>query len=159
MEQVESAMAGKAKNAIGKKLASERKKLEANIYSAAREKGIKSGKWMLFNSADKIDEVWAKVANAVAEAELGHAAKVGVDDGSGEQRPRLICVYTLDHADEEDVMRVLRRLDGLGLVPRGSRGIYYKADCYTHLDIMGGNVWGLKPSLYSSAEMFKKGKK
>ena len=153
-------MARKAKSTIERKLTPDRKKLEADIRNIARDKGIKSGKWMLFVSVDKVNEIWGLVANAVAEGELGHAAKVGVDDGSGDKKARLICIYTQDCADQEDVKRVLHRLDGLGLVSIGNpRGIYYKADCYTHLDIMSGNAWGLKPTMYSSADLMKKGKK
>ena len=159
-ERIEDSMARKAKSTIERKLTPDRKKLEADIRNIARDKGIKSGKWMLFVSVDKVNEIWGLVANAVAEGELGHAAKVGVDDGSGDKKARLICIYTQDCADQEDVKRVLHRLDGLGLVSIGNpRGIYYKADCYTHLDIMSGNAWGLKPTMYSSADLMKKGKK
>ena len=160
-EKVENSMAGKPKGTITKKLTPDRKKLETDIYAAAREKGIKSGKWMLFPPADKVDEIWALVANAVADGEMGHAAKVAVDDGSGDNKARLICLYTEDHANKDDVKRVLERLVGLGLVTnRGdARPIYYKADCYTDLDIMSGNEWGLKPTLYSSADFLVARKK
>ena len=159
--KVENSMVGKPKGTITKKLTPERETLERDIFTAAREKGIKSGKWMLFPSTDKVNEVWALVANAVAEGELGHAAKVAVDDGGGDDKARLICAYTEDYANKEDVKRVLDRLVGLDLVTnRGNaRHIYYKADCYTDLDIMGGNEWGLKPSLYSSANFLGSGKK
>lgn len=161
---VEASMAGKAKGMITKKVTPLRKELEINLFKAAKEKGIKSGKWMLFPSAENIDSIWSLVANAVAEGELGHAAKVGTDDGSGDRGARLICVYTEDFEDHDDVKRVLEKMVTLGLVKSKGligqeRGIYYKADAFTHLDIMSGNQWGLKPTMYSSKDMLAKGKK
>ena len=160
-QKVESSMAGKPKGTITKKLAADRKKLETDIFAAAKEKGIKSGKWMLFPSIDRVNEMWALVANAVAEGELGHAAKVAVDDGSGNNIERPIWAYTEDYTDRDNVKRVLEKLVGLGLVSNkgDTKPIYYKADCFTHLDIMSGNEWGLRPSLYSSAEILGVGKK
>jgi len=35
------------------------------------------------------------------------------------------------------------------------RGIYYKADAYTYLDIKGQNEWRLKASMYSSRDLLK----
>ena len=163
--QTESSWVGKPKGTITKHLTPLRKKLEADIFSAARDKGIKSGKWMLFPLPDKVNELWALVAYAVAASELGHAAKVATDDGSGNESARLICVYTEDYADKEDILRVLKKLIALGLVSGlvsgtgEKRPIYYKADCFTHLDIMGGNEWGLKPSLCSSADVLRTAKK
>lgn len=152
---IETSMAGKAKGSITKKVTPLRKQLETNIYRLAKEKGVKSGKWMFFPPAKDVTALWAIVANAVAEGELGHAAKVATDDGTGNRGARLICVYTEDFQDEGNVKRVLQRLVGLGLVKDGGegRGIFYKTDAYSHLDIMGGNEWGLKPSLYSSSNM------
>lgn len=160
-EELESSLVGKPKGTVTKKLTPYRKKLEADIFTAAKEKGIKSGKWMLFPPPDRVNEMWALVANAVAKEELGHAAKVAANDGSGDDNARLICVYTENFADKDDVKRVLETLVGLGLVSNSGdkRAIYYKADCFTHLDIMGGNQWGLKPSLYSSADILGAGKR
>lgn len=42
-----------------------------------------------------------------------------------ETKSRLICIYTDDFSDKEDVMRVVRKMKELGLVP-GSKPIYYK---------------------------------
>lgn len=160
-EDIESSLTGKSKGTITKSLKTLRKRLEADIFSSAREKGIKSGKWMLFPFPDRVNELWALVAHAVAEGELGHAAKVATDDGSGDSHARLICVYTEDFADKDDILRVLKKLVALGLVSTkgDKRPIYYKADCFTHLDIMGGNAWGLKPSLCSSADILSAGRR
>ena len=160
---IEASIAGKAKSTIGRKVTPLRKKVEADLYAAAKQRGCTSGKWMLFPMAEDVDRIWALVATATADGELGHAAKVATDDGSGNQGSRLICIYTEDFSDKEDVKRVLRRLVGMGLVsgkgPMGEeRGIYYKADAFTHLGIDSKNEWGLKASLFSSKDMLAEGK-
>ena len=160
---IEASMAGKAKGTIGRKLTPLRKQLEADLYAAAKEKGCTSGKWMLFPMADDVNRSWSLVATATAAGELGHAAKVATDDGSGNVTPRLICIYTEDFSDKEDVKRVVGRLVEMGLVngkgPMGEeKGIYYKADAFTHLGIESRNDWGLKASLFSSKDVLAGGK-
>lgn len=46
----------------------------------------------------------------------------------------------------------------MGMEVVGRKGIYYKADVYTYLDLMGGNEFGLKTSLFSSRDVLGKGK-
>ncbi|KAL9100443.1 MAG: hypothetical protein Q9163_004188 [Psora crenata] len=156
---LEASLAGKAKSVINKKLAPLRKQLEEGIFDLSRQTGITSGKWMLFPSPEDVDRIWKLIAQATADGELGHAAKVATDDGSGNRAARLIGVYNADYADREEVKRILQRLDRMGLVrgkgAMGERGLYYKAEAYTWLDIMGGNEWGLKPSLYSSKDVLE----
>ncbi len=160
---IEASMAGKAKSTIGKKLTPLRKQAEADLYATAKENGYTSGKWMLFPMADDVNRIWSLVATATAEGELGQAAKVATDDGSG-NAARLICIYTEDFSDKEDVRRVLERLVRMGLVmkkgPMGEdRGIYYKADAFTHLGVDSKNEWGLKASLYSSKDVLAEQKR
>lgn len=156
---VEASTAGKAKSAVGRKLTPLRKAMETGLYAAAREKGCTSGKWLLFPTADQVGRYWSLVATATAAGELGHAAKVATDDGSGNAASRLICVYTEDFSDKGDVRRVLERLAGMGLAGRAAgpmgeeRGIYYKADAFTYLGIESRNEWGLKASLFFSKDV------
>lgn len=154
---IEASMAGKSKVAITRKLMPLRKQLEIDILAAAREHGCTSGKWMLFPHPDYVNSFWSLVATATANDELGIAAKVAADEGDPD-KARLICVYTENFEDKADVKRVLERLLAMGLCNRNGamaegRTIYYKVDAYTYLDIMGGNEWGLKASLYSSREI------
>jgi hypothetical protein len=88
---------------------------------------------------------------ALDKGELGNTAKVATDDGSGQAR--LICVFTEDFSDMEDVKRVLTTLVEKGLVDEEARPIYYKCDAYTHLDIKSNNAYGLKASLFSSRDI------
>ena len=160
---IESATAGKAKAAITRKLKPLQQKLEGDLFLAAKARGCQTGKWMMFPSPDNVNSAWSKVAKATANNELGLAAKVAAVDPNeaNANKARLICVYTEDFGDKADVKRVCEKLLALGLVNRsGAMGngdrIYYKADAYTYLDIMGGNEWGLKASMFSSKDILAK---
>jgi hypothetical protein len=119
-----------------KTTAASRAKLDRDIAKARRETvsdltdlavacNVLTGKWMLFPMPGEVNEVWGKVARATAAGALGMAAKVDTRTERGKER--LICVYTKDFRDKEDVARVLGRLRELGLVqPDVGRQIYYK---------------------------------
>lgn len=109
---------------------------------------------MLFPRIDDVPRYWYKVAEATADNRLGIGAKIstGLDD---DRKERLICIYTKDFSDMDDIRRVLQTLVDMDLVPDDGRGIYYKCDAYTYLDINSGNEYGLAASLYSSKEMLK----
>ncbi|KAL8711087.1 MAG: hypothetical protein Q9220_004468 [cf. Caloplaca sp. 1 TL-2023] len=154
-DEIETFMAGKAKGTITRKLTPLRKALEEGLLGKAKEKGFTSGKWMLFPFPDDVNRQWGIVAEATVNRELGFAAKVAPDGGKGDQEARLICVYTKDFSDLDDVKRVLGKLVELGLAKKKSlvgeeKMIWYKADAFTELGITSGNDWGLKPSLYAS---------
>lgn len=137
--------------ALTRKLNPLRRTLEQTIFALAKETGVTSGKWMFFPTVDYVDSFWRTVVTALDKGELGNTAKVATDDGS--QQARLICVYTEDFSDKEDVKRVLMTLVEKGLVDEESRPIYYKCDAYTHLDIKSKNTYGLKASLFSSRDV------
>lgn len=136
---------------LTRKLNPLRKTLEQNLWASAQDTGVTSGKWMLFPTTDHVDSVWRTVVTALEEGKLGNTAKVATDDGSG--HVRLICVYTDDFGDKEDVKRVLGALAESNLVNAESRPIYYKCDAYTHLDIKSNNDYGLKASMFSSRDV------
>ncbi|THY60875.1 DUF1917-domain-containing protein [Aureobasidium pullulans] len=123
--------------------------------------GVTSGKWMLFPKPDDVNRVWRLVAEAVVDGRLGDTAKVAPADppnpftGEQKQSSHLICVYTKDFSDLDDVRRVLAEMVELGLAPRNAAdgAIYYKADVYTYLNIDSSNPYGLKASLYSSKDL------
>jgi hypothetical protein len=126
-----------------------------------------------------VDAVWAVVAKATAQGELGTAAKVAPDEGD-DRRPRVICIYTPDFTDLDDVTRVLRKMKDLGLVDTRGKPIYYKCgmgfpvsvsrilwytehhkltpentDAYTYLQLNSGNHYDIKASMYSSTDLLK----
>ena len=81
---------------------------------------------MLFPTLAHVDRIWAMIATATANDELGVAAKVTTERGQGPTAGRLICVYTRDFADKEDVKRMLETLVEMDVIPKG-KGISYKA--------------------------------
>ncbi|CAG7918441.1 unnamed protein product [Penicillium olsonii] len=131
-----------------------RAELEKNLLALARETGVTHGKWMLFPTVDQVDECWGTVVRAMEKGELGDAANVTPNDGSGESR--LICVHTADFGDAEDVKRVVKKMSEIGLLGKGARPIYYKSDVYTLLEITSKNAYGLKASMFSSLDVLRK---
>lgn len=115
---------------------------------------------MLFPEQDELSRVWRLVAEGVAENRLGTAAKVATAGSNPNEAQRLICVYTKDFSDVDDVRRVLLELVNMGLLQRdASRGIYYKCDAYTYLNLNSGNEYGIQASFYSSKDMLNTAKR
>ncbi|GAB1317285.1 DUF1917-domain-containing protein (Fragment) [Madurella fahalii] len=137
---------------IKQDVAKERMEAVEDLLQLASGCNLISGKWMLFPEPENVNSVWAKVVRATADNELGTAAKVETKAEAGKER--LICVYTRDFRDKDDVARVLKRMRELELVRPGGRQIYYKSDAWTELGIYGGNPWGIGASMYSSNEIF-----
>lgn len=87
----------------------------------------RSGKWLVFVDKKDIDDVWAKIKKAVEEGKLGSEAKVATakpNPHATNPNTKVICVYTYDYADEQDVRRIREELRKLGITTR----IPYKAD-------------------------------
>ena len=84
------------------------------------------GKWLVFVQAADVDAVWEKVSAATLSGQLGLAAKVATawQNPLARSSKRVICVYTYDFSDHEDVARVLVALRDLGFKERLS----YKTD-------------------------------
>lgn len=69
----------------------------------------------MFVDPAEINIVWSVVARYTANNELGVAAKVAPDQGDpGKQR--LICIYTKDFTDIDDVRRVAKKMKDIGLI-------------------------------------------
>jgi hypothetical protein len=79
---------------------------------------------MIFSPMTEVNDVWSIIAKATASNELGIAAKTAPDEGEP-RKERLICIYTYDFTDIEDITRVAQKLKDLGLI-KSDRGIWYK---------------------------------
>ena len=91
------------------------------------EPTLHSGKWLVFVDKKDVDEVWEKIKKAVEEGKLGSGAKVATakpNPLATNPNKRVICVYTYDYTDEQDVRRVREELRHLGINGR----IPYKTD-------------------------------
>ncbi|KAF4911583.1 UPF0696 protein C11orf68-like protein [Colletotrichum viniferum] len=113
-------------------------------------------KWLLFCSPRDVNEVWAIIARATANNELGIAAKVAPRQDATGRKDRMIAVYTADFNDVTDVMRVLRRLRELKVVEAMGRPIYYKPDAFTYIGVAHGNQWDIRASIHSSLDIMPK---
>lgn len=152
LEEEHDRSGAKTKVPFTRKLNVHRRALEEDIFALARENSVVSGKWMLFPSVGRVDAVWKAVVEATVAGELGYGAKVATD--AGDRKARGMMIYTKDYEDVEDVRQVLEKLIELELVNTEQRmGIYYKADAFTYLRILGDNPYGLKASLYSSKDI------
>ncbi len=85
------------------------------------------GKWLIFAPITQIDDIWIKIKLATEEGKLGSSAKVSTakpNPNSTDAKKSVICVYTYDWTDKDDVMRIRQRLRELGIISK----IPYKAD-------------------------------
>ncbi|KAF1937858.1 DUF1917-domain-containing protein [Clathrospora elynae] len=141
---------------VTKLLNQESKALQQRIVDVAMDTHVISGKWMLFPNSTDVTRVWRQVVTGVIDNRLGTTCKVATDDGKDE---RLICVYTKDFQDADDVLRVLYELNTMGLLNSG-KSIYYKPDAYTYLELKGETAaeYGLKASMYNSRSMMAAGR-
>ncbi len=86
-----------------------------------------SGKWLLFVSIERIDAVWEKIKLATEQGLLGDRSKVSTalkKPNFKDTGKRVICVYTYDSDDADDVRRIREELRKLGFVGKLS----YKTD-------------------------------
>jgi hypothetical protein len=103
---------------------------KTGTYPAATEN---NGKWLVFALVSQIDEVWAKIKLATEEGRLGCSAKVATarpNPNATNPDSKVICVYTYDWTDEEDVKRIRQELRQLGITSK----IPYKADADTYAE-------------------------
>ncbi|KAL2268138.1 hypothetical protein VTJ83DRAFT_2984 [Remersonia thermophila] len=148
-------VASGARASLDREVAKERRATVEDLHELAVAYSMLTGKWMLFPAPGCVNEVWAKVVQATVAGTLGIAAKVDTRAAGQGGKERVVCVYTKDFRDKNDVARVLNRLRELELVrPGEGRPLYYKSDAWTELGIYSGNGWGISPSLYSSNDIF-----
>lgn len=103
-----------------------------NIYAHAS----RSGKWLLFISRERIDEIWGEIKSAVEDGKLGPTAKIGISSGVF----FLVCIYTDDFTDRADITRILNQLIDMKLIHR-KKITSYKADLVTLMGVeFNGNT-------------------
>lgn len=116
---------------------------EEMIDKIAIETNYKSGKWMIFSSENEIDEVWNRIAQAVSNNNLDSCESAKASTKEQGKDTYVICVYTNNYLDEQDVMNVREKLRELGI----TQTLYYKPDIYTHFGIYAKNPY-VKASKY-----------
>lgn len=92
--------------------------------------GKSPGKWLLFISKSRLDAAWFMIERETKIGQLGVAAKASTSKPNSlasSPSAGLICIYTYDSGDLDDVRRVRQRLRELGF----KRKIPYKTDAET----------------------------
>jgi hypothetical protein len=75
-----------------------------------------TGKWLLFHTAEEIDRAWEKVWQHTTAKRLGTGSKVSTFASlrGKTEKTHVICVYTRDYEQIEDVKDVRRALVRIG---------------------------------------------
>ena len=98
------------------------------------------GKWLLFCTKETVDKTWTVIKDLQDKELLGNISKVSTSY-SAKTNSYVICVYTYDSRDENDVMRVRDNLKKAGF----DTPIPYKRDIETKKGIYGsGNEFLLR---------------
>ena len=130
-------------------------RLHNDIIMIARKYGVKRGKWLVFCERDEVDRLWHDICQRVVDGRLGTAAKVA-RSGSGRRfhDSHAICVYTHDFDDWDDVERVLKELETLGLLQEANKKpVLYKNDAFSLLDLDRGNEYGMATVMWDANEV------
>ena len=105
------------------------------IDKLAVRTGILGGKWLVYRARDEIDSAWLTIARATFNRTLGRGAKVSTAE-EDEAKEHVICVYTRNYLDLDDIKRVRGILRDMGF----TESLCYKPDIYTYLDIYKGTT-------------------
>jgi hypothetical protein len=135
-----------------------RNQAKAEILELARTHKDLAGKWIIFPFRERVDEIWKEVSMAVLKDELGPSAKVATTAPNNPAHIYPICVYVNSWADRDDVKRVLRRLQEMGIVKRTKHDkdlkrmvASFKPDVFTRLGVYhrgGSSLCKIDPVLY-----------
>ena len=77
----------------------------------------KTGKWCIFLDANEVDAAWDKIKKHILKTknvEELFLAKVSTKLGSQNQDKHVICVYTHDWSDQENLIQTRQTLTSLG---------------------------------------------
>lgn len=114
-----------------------------HVRELALNYGVISGKWLMhLDTGFKVDHAWRGIATAVVEGRLS-VAKVSPHQ---QDSKHVICVYTEDFTDEENIMQTDAAIRSSGVKCL----LTYKPDAYTYLGIYRNNQWQICPTIYES---------
>lgn len=76
------------------------------------------GKWLLHATRERIDNLWQLIALATEEGYLGSFSKVSTASlpDTAKTGIHVICIYTYDSDDREDIMRVRAALREMNIL-------------------------------------------
>lgn len=148
----------KKTGAISKKELREQVQAEATerLKAISVKHGVVSGKWLIFAPADKVDQIWTKLAISLVSGPLAatpaYRAKVATSPRSETpNHQHVICLYMPDVYDEQavkEVMKVLLRNHGLNL-----SGV--KSNLYTAVGIDSKHPSGIQSTVWKNTSLMK----
>ncbi|KAK3355564.1 hypothetical protein B0H65DRAFT_51824 [Neurospora tetraspora] len=132
-----------------------REELREFIARKARQFKLTRGEWVIPVPTSEATKVWSEIAQATGLNILGTSARIATSSSIDYPDHRLIAVQTVDFSDHEDVERILRRLEGMGIVDRTiTQPIHYQTEAYYFLGIGPNNVHNLPTAFYTSDQFF-----
>lgn len=165
VKSIKKDIADRIKNRENQTLKAIGRLARAKILSAAANRMVISGKWLLFpDTPAAIDGAWKIIAKETYSGTLGSTSKILTRNMSSNDmyQPQVICVYTKDFRDIKDVARVCKRLVELGCgsyVACGDKrtvcAISYKPCAFTLADINAGNTLQIKPTIFRRDDDFE----
>jgi len=110
----------------------------ATYKGKMRPESERVGKWLFFVTEKYIDDTWRNVKKAVEGGKLWKFAKVSTAWRS-KGSVYVVCVYTYDHDDDKDVMKIREHLREMGF----KRLAAYKTDAQTLAGVYSDNTEGI----------------
>lgn len=114
-----------------------------NINDIAEKYNILSGKWLIYKKTTQIDNLWKDISINCIKGFLGPSVKVSPKDNYNKQH--VICVFTKNYLDKENVYKIRDNLKNIGVINK----ISYKPDIFTYFEIYRNNKWNIKSSIYT----------
>ena len=125
---------------IDKKTDKPLKLTEILIDEIAKKTDLLSGKWLIYVYREHVDKLWDEIEKLVDEGKIW-SAKVSTSAHPWTSKGKhVICVYTKNYLDEQDVMKTREVLRQIGIENR----LTYKPDIYTLLGIYSDNKKSFK---------------
>lgn len=113
-----------------------------DINNIAKKNNILTGKWLIYRNNLQIDTLWNNISINCIKGLLGPSVKVSPNNNYNNH---VICVYTNNYLDEENVLKIRENLKNIGVKNK----ISYKPDIYTYFEIYQKNIWKIKPTIYT----------
>ncbi|KAF9565597.1 hypothetical protein CPC08DRAFT_704583 [Agrocybe pediades] len=135
-----------------------REQLQAEAAEKLKEISVKHGhvvgKWLVFASSEKIDQIWAGIAKSLVSGPLHKTvtflAKVStLPENVTPNHKHVICVYMPNVYDKEkvtEVMKILLRNHGVDL-----KGV--KSDLYTLIGLYSNHPSGIRSTVWSNTAL------
>ena len=114
------------------------KPLEMNetlIDDIAVKINLLSGKWLIFIQKEKVDGLWENIEKLATKGKIWNAKVSTLGHPGAAKGTHVICVYTKNYLDKENVMDTREILRQIGINKR----LNYKPDIYTILGIYSDN--------------------